>query len=713
MDITLYHYDFESDNQNILLFSNATQRDTYFAGISDKKTIQNINFFANDIMQTKVYVRVDDLSLFSLLNYNYAVITNSTGETTQKPLFFYIKNSRQDSGGQIELSLECDIGNTYFYDVDMTKWQAITERCHLDRITQPNAFQDNYVYAYGENSKLYERERVKNCSKRVVQRKPLYFELDKTHLSPFNQWLRDNVSCWKYYFLKLTGNETITSEFEQMYFITPTGNIDTAINTTSMFYITQPSSFQTISSTNKQNSNFVVMCCPIYKNETPATAKNIIKIRQQYLDNGTLTTHDINLTENGINRFLDENTGFSRVLAIKYSILPPFIQECELTYNTDYSVDTDNNLILVKNASGNPKYFEQMSSILYTRTGAGITNPNITQLTPFIHISNQFLFKSYKMKCNLNYTTTNLKWVFTKSELKSSYVEPKMNNEDYSTYRLIIGGQTYDMPISKTSNEPHFLYSEILSPDITKAQLSYDVENSNLVFENYYPQVLKTHSMRDFTGLTLTLDLSMWYPTSELQNYLANNKNYLQIFNNQQVKGMVANLGESAMRGAFNSAVGLSGTGITTKALIGTSASILNYMYDKENLDLTIDNMANSPNNIANINSNAILIMSVQKELSIFIEVLEMLPFEQQTMIDYFKQFGYTYNRLSTIAENLRTRKYYNYIQAQIFEIPEKLGNNVKEKIKQMFANGIRFWHYDTYTGVDFTKNNYERFLDE
>ena len=60
----------------------------------------------------------------------------------------------------------------------------------------------------------------------------------------------------------------------------------------------------------------------------------------------------------------------------------------------------------------------------------------------------------------------------------------------------------------------------------------------------------------------------------------------------------------------------------------------------------------------------------------------------------------------------MRTRKYYNYIQAQIFEIPDNLGNNVKAKIKEMFANGIRFWHYDNFDGVDFTKNNYERFLD-
>ena len=33
--ITLYHYDFESDNQNILLFQNKTARDAYFNNIQD------------------------------------------------------------------------------------------------------------------------------------------------------------------------------------------------------------------------------------------------------------------------------------------------------------------------------------------------------------------------------------------------------------------------------------------------------------------------------------------------------------------------------------------------------------------------------------------------------------------------------------------------------------------------------------------------------
>lgn len=363
MKITLLHYLFESDNQNLLLFNNAEQRNEYFAGISDKITIQNINFFANDIMQTKVYVRVDNLSLFHLLNYNYAIIENSTGETQQKPLFFYIENSRQDSGGQIELSLKCDIGNTYFYDVDMTKWQAIVERTHLDRIRQPNPEQDFYLYDFGENSKLYERERVKNCSKRVVQRKPIYFELDQTYGSPFNQWLRDNVSCWKYYYIALSDDKGAFT-FNHTYWVNYASGHLTGIVPTQMTYVNEPR--KEITYQNSQTlSNFLVICCPVYKNsELGAQRKNCIIINQKYIDNNNQQqTKSMLLSEKAIENWLNDNNDYARVLSIKYSILPPFLQEFTLDVNNDYSIDTNNNLILKFELANTPKFSETMSNL--------------------------------------------------------------------------------------------------------------------------------------------------------------------------------------------------------------------------------------------------------------------------------------------------------------------------------------------------------------
>lgn len=708
MDITLYHYDFESDNQNVLLFDDKTQRDNYFASQSDKKSISNINFFANDIMQTKVYVRVDDLSLFTLLNYNYTIVTNSTGETAQKPLFYFIKSSRQDSGGQIELTLKCDLSNTYLYDVDMTKWQGILQRVHLDRFKQIGT-DDNYIYAFGSDSKLFERERIKDVAKRATERKQLYFNIDTTTNSKFNQWLRDNVAGWKYYFL---ASNVSYSHMYYFYYDNEhlTETIESDVNYNSLEYVTEPNKH--LNNENflptTTNSNFIVLCCPIYKNANLFNQKNLIKIRQQTNYANTQTV-DYIFDESGILQFLEKNNKYANVLAVKFSTMPPFNPSLTLTENTDFEIDINDNLILTSNRTERAIYGYDTFDFVYSspQDNPVITNPtHLYSMLPIIYVNKQYLYENYKLDCDLSDV-----WNHTKAEIKATYYEPKLNNEDYSEYKLIIGGQQHKLPISKTSNAPKFQYSEILSPDITKAQLIYDVTNS-ANSTNLTP-VYKEISQKDFTGFSITLDLSMWFPQNALQDYLASNKNYLQIFNNQQAQKFLGGT-VSAVGAMVGGAVSGNYTGISQGIGLApsTSKSIIDLYYNRENLDLTINNMANTPESLANINSNPMLINAVQKDLSIYIEKMEMLPFEQGTMIDYFKQFGYTYNRLSTISEHIKTRKYYNYVQANIFEIPDKLGNNVKEAIKLMFANGIRFWHYDSYTGVDFTQNNYERFLD-
>lgn len=689
MNITLYHYDFESDNQNVLLFEDKTARDNYFASIneSDKQTIQNINFFANNLLQTKVFVRVAGLSLFNILNYNYAIVTNSTGETAQKPLFYYITESRQDSGGQIEINLKCDIANTYFYDVDMTKWQAIIERANLDRWLKLNEQGTSLTYNFRNTSALFERERLKDVAKRPTIKKQLYFKIDSTANSKLNEWLRDNIAGWKYYYL--AGNVTYNRVFKYH------NNQITSDQPAELSYVTEPRSYYNQGT----NSNFIVLCCPVYKNasvDSNYIRKNFIYINYDSSTNTILDEDTI------VTYFLQNNNQYANVLSIKYSTLTPF-KTSAYNYGTDYTIDSDNNLIIYRTDN-----FDNSESLIYETSS--YSNPTMTsQLRPFYAVHKQYLYENKKLICDFDDNA----WTFTPAQIKGNNAkEPKLYNEDYSVYRLFIGGQQHYLPISKTSPKPAFEYSEILSPDITKAIVIYD--NANSDYGTLANPVFANITKQDFTGFNFTIDLSIWYPSNNLQNYLAENKNYLQIFNNQQLQKNIP-----ALIGATSGIISGYATGNYTGASQGagitatSSKSIINSYYDRQNLDMTIDNMANSPESLQNINSNPLFITAVQKSLDIFIEKMEMLDFEQDIIVDYFKQFGYTYNRIDTIDNHMRTRKYYNYIQAQIFEIPEKLGNNIKEEIKKMFANGIRFWHYDTYTGVNFSQNNYERYLDE
>lgn len=681
--ITLYHYDFESDNQNVLLFDSKTSRDAYFNNIaeSDKVKIQDINFFANDLLNTRVYVRVDSLSLFTILNYNYAIVTDSDDET--HPLFYHIESSKQDSGGQIEITLKCDIANTYFYDIDFNVVQAIVKRAHLDRFKASDTA-DFYLVNFGADSKLYEREVIKDMSKRVVKQSDIYISYSGSSAqeSESVNWLKEHVICWKYYFL--TKNQKY--------------NFHKVDGTSQNDYLQEM--YYTKGIQDPIKSEFLVLASPVYREGS---------FRQIKFNIGNNNILDWN--DESIAAFLENNNGYAYVKSIKYSVKPPlYVRSAQFANST---IDERANLIV------------NVSNLSY-----GTNRPFNTDLNIYLANNNANLFyvvfiddinpqKAFISDVNFATGQTNgelLNWFYAKSRIKAhNDIEPKLLNEDYSIYKLMFAGQQYILPISKTSYNPKFEYNEIMSPDITKAILQYNSTNDDLktLLSTYEPVYNSLMTNRDFTGFVIDLDLSMWFATSQLDTYLANNKNYKQI--------KAVGSGQTALKSATTigtaAAVGslLPGIGTAVGAAVGAIGAVTNLITDcleYSKIDKTLDNMANAPETTSDINSNPIL-MTSENKIGFIIEKLEPLPFEKQILLDYFRQFGYTYNKVDTIANVMRSRKYYNFIQANIFEIPAQIGNNIKEEIKKMFSNGIRLWHADTFEGVDFTLNNYERFIDE
>lgn len=71
---------------------------------------------------------------------------------------------------------------------------------------------------------------------------------------------------------------------------------------------------------------------------------------------------------------------------------------------------------------------------------------------------------------------------------------------------------------------------------------------------------------------------------------------------------------------------------------------------------------------------------------------------------DFFKKFGYAYNRVE--IPNLHTRKSWDYIRTVDCNIQTNINNESLEKIKTMFDNGVTIWHT---TDVDnYSLNNDE-----
>ena len=696
--IKLYHTIFDKENDNVLLFDSKEELKEYFDN-QDFQLFEDINFIANNLIETNICLTIDteeSIPLIKILNYNYCIVENMENE--EDTLFFFINESKQDSANQIILSLQLDPFNSYYYDI--RNLRGLVNRTHLDRFVKRD---ENYVFNFAEASPLFEREPIQNLSKRPTYKSKLVPILAGEG-TDFDNWINENVDHWVYYYIS-GGKEYKAyksygeSEIEPKTFL---DNIKFTFN--SGFGL---------------DGAVVVLVAPVYKTDKR------FSIRGEVDSTGTSHTY-FSWEESSIKEFLKNNDGFANVYAIKHSILPPFYATNVLSQKTEVLSNGNLRYNATMPGSSGDAYISGTTGFDYildycvgfAKSSGGFG----TEPSAFGFVERQYVEKYLTLKPNYRgkLSPELYKNTFSIDELiYNGNLEPKIYNEDYSTYRLYIGGQSKELSISKTSNQPKFRYFEILSPDITKAFLTFDANESY----SPYASVFNDVTVKDFTGFMISIDLSMWFSKDGLDNWLATNKNNLQIFANNQkseanqtltsgILGLVSGVaGYGGLQSQPNSHKG-TGTGGLFGSIFGTMASGINLMIkqniERENFSLTLDNMRNAPEELSALNSNLVLISNVD-EFGIYIEIQEPLSFERGKVVDYLKLFGYSYNKIGDVRDFNKTRRYYNYVQALIFEIDCEIAEQVKDYLKSIFAKGIRFWHADTFQSIDFTLNNIER----
>ena len=691
--ITLCNTIFDRDNDNVLLFDTKQELKSYFDNLTDKYIVgYDINFVANNLINTSIFVTIDNSNnnqLLKILNYNYCIVENNDNNDI---LYFFITETSQDSGDQVRLSLTIDVINTYWYELSNNT--AYIKRSHLDRWVKPYwepSTTQNRVLAFGEGSKLFEREQLQNVSKRASKRYMLHTEYGKYN-TDIDKWYNDNVDHWIYYYLSAG----------KTYKTIDVNGVENSKELPTISFFTKNVSRETL-----YNGPFVIIASPVYK-----TSKRI-KIRGKKEDQTIIYS---TLQEQSILNFLGANNGYANINAVKHSIKP--IADTDLLSSGGATIDANGDLIL--NNDFNPTiqdnhgYFDISNQVQFAQgckatqdVFAIITGQNIDVPVKMITPAQMYIDK------------INLQGVLPENWQE---IEPKLYNEDYSTYRLYIGGQMYDLPISKTSSQPCFKYYEIFSPDITKAILTFDSSNDEnrqgySYEKGYYKKEIFTDiQQKDFTGFVINLDLSEWFTVDKLDEFLATNKNNLQIFtNNQELTMLQTNRNEffrsttgmigSAISGDFGGAIKTGAEGIIN--IISTKEKIDN---DKNNYFLTMDNMSQSPQDVRSVNSNPYLIQSLDS-FGIYIEFLTPITYEVEKIKNYFKLFGYTCNTIANIKDLIKTRTKYNYIEAIMIDVDINVSEQVKDRIKSVLERGVRFWHADNFTGIDFNQYNIERSL--
>lgn len=671
--IKLLQFNFDKTYDDARFFANKSEQSLFFDNAAGK-VINNVNFIANDLINVSITFRADESNnLKTLLNYNYCVVTN---EDTQEKMFYWVNSSKQSSGGVIVVDAEIDELQTYIYNIDFAR--CLINRAHLDRFESVEGT-NSYKFKGDAQSELFEREPVQDVAKRLVERRKLKLKRDRSSEleTTFDDYVINRSKGWVYVYLSAgTYNIKVNAEVSA-------GSLQVETVKYPLSNIAYKIQDQS------QTGGTAVLCYPLSSNfefESYATKQDGGDVSQSTI------VETIKPSARGFEAFLLENSaegGAANIYAIKYSIMPPFKQDA-------YEVERIENDKAILQASWGAISWGFGDNISIIKTGTSVAENDglivmrYQDLTPVSAILDN-----------------NIKqFAFNKEDIKSAsnspVYNPKLLNEDYSELVLSIYGNSYKYDLQKLNNpKPSFLYYEALTPDITKSLLVYDAPTADGV---YIPE-----TKNNYSGLMSTIDNSVLFSSSQLEQYLANNKNAFLSFQTNQVFSAVKGVIGAGVSAASTRAIG----GPTNPLLagLGTGAALmktgLDLTQEAIQFNLSIDNMRSAPNQLVNANGNAVLLNSVS-EIGAYIELYEILPNEKEVINDFMHQFGYSVNKIDNPENYFNTRVAFNYIKCTLTNIDGQISNTIKERLKRIFENGIRLWHQDT---VDFTVQNYERYL--
>ena len=108
-----------------------------------------------------------------------------------------------------------------------------------------------------------------------------------------------------------------------------------------------------------------------------------------------------------------------------------------------------------------------------------------------------------------------------------------------------------------------------------------------------------------------------------------------------------------------------------------------------------ITDMLNTPNSIKTTGNDTIFNLRMSREK---IEVIEYKPKDEviYRLDDYFKKYGYRYNRYEKLSNHINSRKYFNFVKTNRCNIATaKVPLIHLQEIEEIFNRGITIWHID------------------
>ena len=163
--------------------------------------------------------------------------------------------------------------------------------------------------------------------------------------------------------------------------------------------------------------------------------------------------------------------------------------------------------------------------------------------------------------------------------------------------------------------------------------------------------------------------------------------------------GMAADMGNMLSQNSSSMASGFNGfidKGIELMRLVK------NHEFYIKNQMAQIEKQAMLPDNASLSSSNSTLLGYNMFDKNIFTRYTIKREFAER-LDKYFDMYGYTINELKNI--NINSRPNWNYIKTQGANILGNIPQYDLQTIKEMFDNGITFWH-NPKTFLDYSQNN-------
>lgn len=682
--IALTNVQFDNSYKNVLRFDTRSEQEAYFQTNTLFSNSPDVNFNVGSLYATNVvYDGNENENINELLNKNYCIVKDKRENATIKYYYYYVTNAKQDCDNRILLALELDIFQTYYIDLNFS--DCFISKAHLNR------FIDNgngtVSFDGTPQSELFEREDIQNVSKRITKRT----KINNTNFiqSDLNTWLEENVYGWVYLFLDPTHSFKI--------FRSNGESVNRAFD--AVKYISKNIEYE---NGDDIPSNLPVIAFPVYVKKDTSQIYGETKNRIRFNAPESPEIPNLIINQNGLERFLANNNDASFVYAMKFSTATPFSQD-DFIESDAYSIDANNNLVFkcftepdntdrwTGAVVGN--YLNNFYGIK-TNSGTGIALGGIVL---------QRIVNTIK----LGHYTLNKKFTFTKEEIigadKNPIFNPKLLSTDYFELRVndsTENGFVYDAQ-KLNMKEFNLLLTEPMVPDLSKKYIRIETDGSGLY---------NSFTMEDLTGFINNNDNSLILNTDAYKAMLAQNKNFF--LQNQTNRNISVGLGLAG--GAITTIAGAA-TLNPLAIIAGISTMVgagMNYSKNQINENLTIDNLKNAPDQISQAKGNIIFESSYSK-VGVFIEEFEILENEKNIINDYMCLYGFTYNKVNNIKNVDNIRKIYNFVRADIETINSSnvsISETVREKFRECFANGVRFWNTDTFA---YNKENYERWLED